>query len=212
MPATSKAQRSLFQMALGVRKGSIKKTDASAKVLSIVNSNMTDQQLKDFADTPDSAIKESEDVIKNYIKTLCDENSIDISDINLDQLADGFNVELEHGSKGGDDTNVTGDDALTTIRIALAHLREIPDYYTRLDNLEANAGVKETVLVNGGMINGMGNTLLPQTIMGSVSMQGQQQPGSGDIPFILGADGKKKKYKFFVSYDEYEPDDMELKN
>jgi hypothetical protein len=48
-------------------------------------------------------------------------------------------VELEHGTRDPE-TNVTGDDAITTGKIALAHLREIPDYYTRLAVMEAEAG------------------------------------------------------------------------
>ena len=36
-------------------------------------------------------------------------------------------------------TNVTNDDVLLTGKIAWAHLKEFPDYYTRLDKLEAEA-------------------------------------------------------------------------
>jgi hypothetical protein len=34
---------------------------------------------------------------------------------------------------------VTGDDPVTTGKIALAHLNEFPDYYTRLARMEADA-------------------------------------------------------------------------
>lgn len=51
----------------------------------------------------------------------------------------GLAVEREHGSKLGSDTNVTGDDVETTARIALAHLKEMPDYYTRLEKMEGDA-------------------------------------------------------------------------
>jgi hypothetical protein len=57
----------------------------------------------------------------------------------LEQFFMGVNVELEHGTRDPE-TNVTGDDAITTGKIALAHLREIPDYYTRLAVVEAEAG------------------------------------------------------------------------
>lgn len=50
----------------------------------------------------------------------------------------GLDVELEHGKKDSH-TNVTNDDPLTTGKIALAHLNEFPDYYTRLDKLEEDA-------------------------------------------------------------------------
>jgi hypothetical protein len=53
----------------------------------------------------------------------------------LDQFRRGMNVELEHGRRDPQ-TDVTGDDPLTTGKIALAHLRELPDYYTRLAALE----------------------------------------------------------------------------
>ena len=56
----------------------------------------------------------------------------------LEQYRMGLDVELEHGLRD-QATNVTGDDPLTTGRIALAHLKEFPDYYTRLDQLEAEA-------------------------------------------------------------------------
>ena len=56
----------------------------------------------------------------------------------VDQFRRGMNVELEHGLVDLN-TNVTGDDALTTGKIALAHLNEFPDYYTRLDAMEEEA-------------------------------------------------------------------------
>lgn len=57
---------------------------------------------------------------------------------NLDQFRRGMNVELEHGTIDPK-TNVTNDDALTTGKIALAHLNEFPDYYDRLEKLEKEA-------------------------------------------------------------------------
>lgn len=50
----------------------------------------------------------------------------------------GLEVELEHGARDPE-TNVTDDDDLTTGRIAWAHLKELPDYYTRLAVMEADA-------------------------------------------------------------------------
>ena len=49
-----------------------------------------------------------------------------------------MDVELEHGSHDPA-TDVTGDDAITTGKIALAHLNEFADYYTRLERMEAEA-------------------------------------------------------------------------
>lgn len=56
----------------------------------------------------------------------------------LTQFWMGVNVELEHG-KIHAETNVTGDNPLLTGKIALAHLNEFPDYYTRLQSLETEA-------------------------------------------------------------------------
>ena len=56
----------------------------------------------------------------------------------LEEFRRGMEVELEHGRRDPA-TNVTGDDPLTTGKIALAHLREISDYYTRLDRMEMEA-------------------------------------------------------------------------
>ena len=50
----------------------------------------------------------------------------------LEEFRRGLAVEFEHGSAGGAQTNVTGDDPIRTGRIALAHLRERPDYYRML--------------------------------------------------------------------------------
>jgi Protein of unknown function (DUF5661) len=63
---------------------------------------------------------------------------IDWSQIDLEQFRRGLEVELEHGARDPE-TNVTGDDLLLTGKIAWAHLKEIRDYYTRLDKMEADA-------------------------------------------------------------------------
>jgi len=56
----------------------------------------------------------------------------------VEQFRMGMDVELEHGTRD-ESTNVTNDNPLTTGKIALAHLNEFPDYYTRLDKLEEEA-------------------------------------------------------------------------
>lgn len=53
----------------------------------------------------------------------------------VEQFRAGMNVELEHGLHDPQ-TNVTDDDPLVTGKIALAHLHELPDYYTRLERME----------------------------------------------------------------------------
>jgi hypothetical protein len=49
-------------------------------------------------------------------------------------------TELEHGRRHPE-TDITGDDLLVTGKIALAHLEEFPDYYTRLDRMEEEAKI-----------------------------------------------------------------------
>ncbi len=56
----------------------------------------------------------------------------------VEQFRRGMDVELEHGLIDSS-TNVTNDDELMTGKIALAHLNEFPDYYTRLDVMEKAA-------------------------------------------------------------------------
>ena len=56
----------------------------------------------------------------------------------VEQFRRGMDVELEHGTRDLS-TNVTGNDELVTGKIALAHLNEFPDYYTRLDQMEEQA-------------------------------------------------------------------------
>ena len=56
----------------------------------------------------------------------------------VEQLRMGMEVELEHGLQDPA-TNVTGDDPVVTGKIALAHLTEFPDYYTRLERMEEEA-------------------------------------------------------------------------
>jgi hypothetical protein len=54
----------------------------------------------------------------------------------VEQFRAGMDVELEHG-RHDPATDVTHDDDVTTI--ALAHLNEFPDYYTRLERMEEEA-------------------------------------------------------------------------
>ena len=56
----------------------------------------------------------------------------------VDQFRTGMDVELEHGLHDLS-TNVTDSDPVVTGKIALAHLNEFPDYYTRLERMEEEA-------------------------------------------------------------------------
>lgn len=58
MPAKSKSQQRLFGMALAVRRGEMNRSDASKEVLDIVDGEMTDKQIEDFAKTKHKGLKE----------------------------------------------------------------------------------------------------------------------------------------------------------
>jgi hypothetical protein len=60
------------------------------------------------------------------------------SPFDVDQFRIGMNVELEHGLNDLL-TNVNDDDPHVTAKIALGHLNEFPDYYTRLERMEEEA-------------------------------------------------------------------------
>lgn len=64
---------------------------------------------------------------------------IDFTSFDLEQFRMGLAVELEHGADDPE-TNVTNGDVYMTGKIAWAHLKEIGDYYTRLQKMETDAG------------------------------------------------------------------------
>ncbi len=71
-------------------------------------------------------------------KKIGEKLGIDWSKFDVEQFRMGMDVELEHGTHDPN-TNVTDDDPLMTGKIALAHLNEFPDYYTRLEKMEKEA-------------------------------------------------------------------------
>jgi hypothetical protein len=71
-------------------------------------------------------------------KGIGDKLSIDWSKWDVEQFRMGLDVELEHGTVSPS-TNVTNDDPIMTGKIALAHLNEFADYYTRLEKMENEA-------------------------------------------------------------------------
>jgi hypothetical protein len=71
-------------------------------------------------------------------KVVGEQLGIDWSKFDVEQFRMGMDVELEHGIIDPN-TNVTDDDPLMTGKIALAHLNEYPDYYTRLHAMELEA-------------------------------------------------------------------------
>lgn len=71
-------------------------------------------------------------------KTIGGELGVDWSKFDVEQFRMGMDVELEHGTRDAK-TNVSDDDPLATGKIALAHLNEFADYYTRLEQMEKEA-------------------------------------------------------------------------
>ena len=71
-------------------------------------------------------------------KQIGEELGIEWSRFDVEQYRMGLDVEMEHGTVDAH-TNVTNDDPIMTGKIALAHLNEFPDYYTRLKKLEKKA-------------------------------------------------------------------------
>lgn len=67
-----------------------------------------------------------------------DKLGIDWGRLDVGQFRMGLDVELEHG-RHDPATDVTGNDPILTGKIALAHLNEFADYYTRLEKMEREA-------------------------------------------------------------------------
>lgn len=77
-------------------------------------------------------------------KKIGDALRIDWTKYSLEEFHKGMLVELEHGMQDPE-TNVTNDNPMFTGKIAYAHLKEIPDYYTRLQKMEEEYEGSQTV-------------------------------------------------------------------
>jgi hypothetical protein len=71
-------------------------------------------------------------------KRVGDDIGVDWNRFDLEQFRIGMDVEFEHGAHDPQ-TDVTHDDPIVTGKIALAHMKEFPDYYERLERMEAEA-------------------------------------------------------------------------
>ena len=83
-------------------------------------------------------MSEGETFTYELAKKLGEMLGINWSKFNIEQFKMGLIVELEHGTIDPL-TNVTDNDPLVTAKIALAHLKEYADYYTRLEKMESEA-------------------------------------------------------------------------
>ena len=68
-------------------------------------------------------------IIKTQAKRIGDSLKVNWNKVDLEQFRLGLQAELEH-------RDVTKGNLKMTGKIALAHLRELPDYYTRLKKME----------------------------------------------------------------------------
>ena len=75
---------------------------------------------------------------KEKAREIGEKLGIDWNKFDVEQYRMGMDVELEHGLVDPA-TNVTNNDPVLTGKIALAHLNEFPDYYTRLEKMEREA-------------------------------------------------------------------------
>ncbi len=67
----------------------------------------------------------------------------DVAKFSVSQFRKGLAVEREHGEKHNVDTDVGGDRDAVAGKIAWAHLKELADYYDRLEIMESK-GAKMT--------------------------------------------------------------------
>jgi len=67
---------------------------------------------------------------KNEALKIAENLGVDFSKFSKDDFLTGVSIEFEHG-KISPTTNVTNDDLEMTVKIALAHLNELPNYYNK---------------------------------------------------------------------------------
>ena len=105
------------------------------------------------------SLMENEEKISAHalmMRKIAKKGNLDISRYNMDELYKGFQVEKEHGTVNPI-TNVTNDDEVKTLKIAMAHLNEVPDYYTKLSKY-----------VEVGELNEKAESKSQQGLMGAV--------------------------------------------
>ena len=88
--------------------------------------------------TEEDTMTEMRRTTSDEAKRVGDEIGVDWSRFDLEQFRSGMDVEYEHGSRDPQ-TDVTHDDPFLTGKIALAHMKEFPDYDERLERMETEA-------------------------------------------------------------------------
>lgn len=141
MPSVSKAQQRFMGQVHALQKGELKPSEVSAEVRKAAKT-MKKKDAKDFASTkhkglPDK-VEEADKIHggladKETPESLAKKHGVSIQHIER-QLSMGEKVEMEHT-----------DNKSLAHEIAMDHLDEDPNYYTKLKKME-NESIKELVL------------------------------------------------------------------
>lgn len=107
----------------------------------------TEKEMANYVRGPER-LPERKHFSVNEARHVGDQLGIRWDTFGVEEFALGLNVELEHGTRNPE-TDVTHDDPVITGKIALAHLNEIPDYYTRLRQMENSAKRGKSILMRG---------------------------------------------------------------
>lgn len=94
-----------------------------------------------------SFLRESKTYSTQDAKALGDSLSVDWNKVDIDQFKKGLSVESEHDD--GSELDVV-DSEKDLAKIVLAHLKEKPDYYSRLQKVEED-GVPANSISAGGV-------------------------------------------------------------
>lgn len=94
-------------------------------------------------------LTESKKFSKDDAKKLGDKLNVNWNKVDLSQFTVGLGVESEHDD--GSELDVVDSD-LDLAKIVLAHLKELPDYYTKLKKVEEDVPVNS---LSGGGIAGL---------------------------------------------------------
>jgi hypothetical protein len=89
--------------------------------------------------TPIAELPTPTQISSEQAKEIGDKLGVDWNEIDLEQFRMGIMVEFEHGVRKEQQTDVTGNDLLITGKIAWVHLKELPDYYTRLKKMQGES-------------------------------------------------------------------------
>jgi len=124
-----------------LRKYITEEKDAKSEIMAFLKDNPSpkDEKIHSLADKLSIDPHEFEGMIYSILGSFlgngrAKEKGVTEKDVDANELKMGIKVEMEHT-----------DDPIMASRIAIDHLAEIDDYYTRLKKMEGEAGIKESV-------------------------------------------------------------------